>query len=256
MATLDSIAYYLLKKVARAVREFSLIAPGDHIAVGVSGGKDSRTLLELLLRGVALPQEGDGAPGPRYRVTALHVDGSPAGLPDLRPTLEPWLQAHDVPYEIVPIEVGEDESLPLDCFRCAWNRRKTLFQAADRLGCNKIAFAHHADDAAVTTLLSLMYKGRLETLAPSLNFFEGRFFVIRPLILVPEAEIARYARAAGWEFPAELDCPRTATTRRADVQRFLHSLNGRERKAIRANLWRAAREAMEVCPTASTEEIG
>jgi hypothetical protein len=165
MATLDSIAYYLLKKVARAVREFSLIAPGDHIAVGVSGGKDSRTLLELLLRGVALPQEGDGAPGPRYRVTALHVDGSPAGLPDLRPTLEPWLQAHDVPYEIVPIEVGEDESLPLDCFRCAWNRRKTLFQAADRLGCNRLLSpitrttrGHHLAD--------LMYKGRLETLAP------------------------------------------------------------------------------------------
>ncbi|MDY0019902.1 MAG: hypothetical protein RBT47_07870, partial [Anaerolineae bacterium] len=91
MATLDSIAYYLLKKVARAVREFSLIAPGDHIAVGVSGGKDSRTLLELLLRGVELPQHGEGGISERpYRVTALHVDGSTVGLPDLRPTLEPW----------------------------------------------------------------------------------------------------------------------------------------------------------------------
>ncbi len=247
MATLDSIAYYLLKKVARAVREFSLIAPGDHIAVGVSGGKDSRTLLELLLRGVDLPQdrESSSTPERRYRVTALHVDGSTVGLPNVRPTLEPWLQAHDVPYEIVPLEVEEDESLPLDCFRCTWNRRKALFQTADRLGCNKIAFAHHADDAAITTLLSLMYKGRLETLAPSLNFFEGRFFVIRPLILVPEAEIARYARAAGWGFPAELECPRTATSRRADVERFLRSLPPRERKAIRANLWRAGREALE-----------
>jgi len=250
MATLDSIAYYLLKKVARAVREFSLIEPGDHIAVGVSGGKDSRTLLELRLRGVELPHHGeDGSPPERpYRVTALHGDGSAVGLPDLRPTLEPWLQAHDVPYEIVPLEVGQDESLPLDCFRCTWNRRKALFQAADRLGCNKIAFAHHADDAAITTLLSLMYKGRLETLAPSLNFFDGRFFVSRPLILVPEAEIVRYARAAGWDFPAELECPRAATSRRADVKRFLRSLPSRERKTIRANLWRAAH------PTAPTEE--
>jgi len=251
MANPDSIAHYLLKDVNRAVREFSLIEAGDHIAVGISGGKDSRTLLDLLLRGVAIPPQGDNAkrdvPGERllYKITAIHIDGAKVGLPNVRPALEPWLKTMNVEYEIAPLEVSPTEKLPMDCFRCSWNRRKALFLAADRLGCNKVAFAHHADDAAVTALLSLMYKGQLETLNPSLSFFEGHFTVIRPLIFVTEAEISRYARAAGWEFPPELECPRLEKSRRVRLERFLATLDGKERQNIRANLWRAAREAME-----------
>jgi tRNA(Ile)-lysidine synthase TilS/MesJ len=131
----------------------------------------------------------------------------------------------------------------MDCFRCSWNRRKTLFLSADELGCTTIAYGHHADDAAVTTLLSLMYKGQLETLAPRLSFFDGRFSVIRPLILLSEAEIRRYARICGWTFPSELACPREDEARRAKVEAFLAQLPQRERKQIRANLWRAARAA-------------
>ena len=142
--------------------------------MGVSGGKDSRTLLDLLLHGVDIPGT--------YEVVAVHIDGSGVGLPAFAPTLEPWFRELGVEYEIAPLDVPDDEPLPMDCFRCSWNRRKALFFAADRMGCNKVAFGHHADDAAVTTLMSLMYKGKLETMEPSLDFFDGRFTVIRPLI--------------------------------------------------------------------------
>ncbi len=233
MADPDKIAPYLLKSVNRAVREFELIEDGDRIAVGLSGGKDSRTLLDLLRRGVDVV--GD------YEVVAVHVTGNAVGLPDLRPVLVPWLQALGAEYEIVPLEVPEEEPLPMDCFRCAWNRRKALFFAADRLGCNKIAFGHHADDAAVTTLMSLMYKGQLETMAPRLAFFGGRFVVIRPLIYVSELEIKRYARAQGWAFSPELECDRSEETRRVKMERFLRTLGKQEYKQVRANLWRVAR---------------
>jgi len=245
MATPDSIAYYLLKDVNRAVRDFDLIAPGERIAVGVSGGKDSRTLLELLLRGVQLPPGPEAARQPAYEVVAIHVDGSDVGLPDQRPMLEPWLKSLGVDYEIAPLETPEDEPLPMDCFRCAWNRRKALFTVADRLGCHKVAFGHHADDTAVTALLNLLYKGRLETLAPHREYFDGRFTVIRPLIYLTAAEIARYARARGWKFPPELECPRGKDTRRVKVENFLRSLSGKEQEQIRANLWRMANEGEE-----------
>jgi tRNA(Ile)-lysidine synthase TilS/MesJ len=241
MADPDKIARVLLRGVNRAVRQYGLIADGDRIAVGVSGGKDSRTLLDLLVRGVDLPGE--------YEVVAVHVDGAAAGLPDQKPQLESWFQALGTPYHIVPLAILDDEPLPMDCFRCAWNRRKTLFLAADELGCTTIAYGHHADDAAVTTLLSLMYKGQLETLAPRLSFFDGRFSVIRPLVLLSEAEIRRYARACGWTFPSELVCPREDEARRAKVEAFLAQLPARERKQIRANLWRAARANGEEGPT-------
>ena len=195
MADAEKLARNLLKAVNRAVREFGLIEDGDRIAVGVSGGKDSRTLLDLLEHGVDIPGT--------YEVVAVHVDGAEVGLPELAPTLEPWFHELGVEYAIVPLDVPDDEPLPMDCFRCSWNRRKALFFAADRMGCNKVAFGHHADDAAVTTLMSLMYKGKLETLEPSLDFFDGRFIAIRPLIYLPERDIVRYAKARGWTFPTE-----------------------------------------------------
>ena len=229
----EKLARNLLKSVNRAVREFGLIEDGDRIAVGVSGGKDSRTLLDVLLRGVDIP----GA----YAVVAVHVDGAGVGLPPLAPALEAWFRVLGVEYEIAPLEVPEGEPLPMDCFRCSWNRRKALFFAADRMGCNKVALGHHADDAAVTTLMSLMTKGKLETLEPSREFFDGRFTVIRPLIYLSAAEIARYARARGWTFAAEQACPRSEVARRVHFERFLATFSDKEQVQIRANLWRVAR---------------
>ncbi|MGC9400770.1 MAG: tRNA 2-thiocytidine biosynthesis TtcA family protein [Anaerolineae bacterium] len=230
----ESVARYLLKPVNRAVWEYGLLAAGDHIAVGVSGGKDSRTLLDLLVRGVDVPGE--------YRVLAVHVDGSAAGLPDLRPTLEPWFRALGVAYEIVPLTLPEEEPRPPTCFRCAWHRRKTLFRAAARRGCNKVALGHHADDAAVTALMNVLYQGRLETMRPRVDFFEGELTLIRPLILAEEVEIRRYARACGWPLPDALTCPQAETTRRAKIEAFFRSFDKREYEQMRTNLWRLTTE--------------
>jgi tRNA 2-thiocytidine biosynthesis protein TtcA len=236
MSDPERVAFFLLKSVARACKEFDLLADGDRVAVAVSGGKDSRALLDLLLRyGARVPFS--------YDLIALHAVGTSAGFPDLRPELEPWFRELGIDYRFAPLELPPEEPLPLDCHRCAWNRRKALFTAATELGCNKLAFGHHADDAAATTLLSLMCGGRLETMLPRREFFDEKVIVIRPLIYLPEKELARYARAA--DFPDPLpSCPQGLTSKRAQVKTLLRHF-GRDQKQIRANLWRAARQAME-----------
>jgi len=229
----DRIASFLIKPVARACKEFELLAEGDRVAVAVSGGKDSRSLLELLIHyQTRVPFS--------YQLFALHVTGTHVGLPDQRPILEPWFQSLDVPYDFVRLEVPADEPLPMRCFRCSWNRRKALFLATDKLGCNKLALGHQADDAAVTTLLNLLFSARLETLEPRVSFFEGRIVVVRPLVYVPARELARYARAAG--FAPAAPCPYEEESRRVQIEAFLRSF-GRHQEMIRANLWRAARRS-------------
>ncbi len=234
MSDPDRIAYFLLKEVTRAVGEFELIDDGDRVAVAVSGGRDSRTMLDLLL------QHRHKVPYD-YDLLALHVVGTEAGLPDLRPDLEPWFRELGITHRFLPLALPPDEPLPLDCFRCSWHRRKALFTASVDLGCQKLALGHHADDAAVTTLMNLMFNGRLETMEPRVTFFDGAVTVIRPLIYLPEREIVRYAKTAG--YPNRPPCPQGEESKRAEVEAFLRQF-GREHEQIRTNLWRAAREAM------------
>ncbi|MCX7682393.1 MAG: hypothetical protein N2508_10625 [Anaerolineae bacterium] len=226
---------YMLREVVRACKEFDLIAEGDRIAVAVSGGKDSRALLELLLR------YREEKTSHSFHLIALHVTGTAAGLPDLSAELEPWFRALGVEYQFVPLELPPDEPLPLNCFRCSWNRRKALFLASARLHCNKLAFGHTADDAAATVLLNLMFNRRLETMAPRVPFFGGVVTIIRPLIYVAEKELARYGNTVG--YPDVAPCPQGLTSRRAQVKAMLRQF-GPAQEQIRVNLWRAARAAM------------
>ena len=235
MSDPDRVAYFLLKSVTRACKEFDLLAEGDRVAVAVSGGKDSRALLQLLLRYQRkIPY--------RYELLAFHVVGTSAGFPDLRAELEPWFRELGIKYHFVPLELPPEEPLPLNCSRCSWNRRKALFTAAVGQNCNKLAFGHHADDAAATALLNLMFTGRLETMAPRVEFFDGAVTVIRPLIYLPEKELVRYARAAGFPDRPPL-CPQGLTSKRAQIKALLRQF-GRDQTQIRANLWRATRRAM------------
>ena len=230
----NQIANSLLREITRAIGEFGLIDDGDRVAVAISGGKDSRALLDLLLR----YQKRTPL---HYELLALHIDGSEAGLPDLRPDLEPWFQYLGVAYHFAPLELPPDEPLPLDCFRCSWNRRKALFTVSVGQGCDKLAFGHHADDAAVTTLMNLMLSGRLETMEPRVAFFDGAITVIRPLIYVPVKDLVHYANAAG--FPEDKPCPQERDSKRAQIEAFLRQF-GPHQDQIRTNLWHTARQAM------------
>jgi tRNA 2-thiocytidine biosynthesis protein TtcA len=164
----ERIASFLLKSLRKANRVYGLIKDGDQIAVGVSGGKDSQTLLHLLHKWQPF------API-HYGLVALHVSATSIweGAAESQVELEALFQSLNVPYAIRPLELAPDEPRPLNCFHCSWNRRRTLFATARELGCNKIALGHHADDIAETTLLNLFFHGRLESMAPRKEMFDG-----------------------------------------------------------------------------------
>ncbi len=224
--------YFLLKKVNRAIREYEMIHDGDRVAVALSGGKDSLSLLTLLrMRQMRIPQ--------RFELFAVHVRGDARGRDcPPNPALADWLRSRGYAFVVEPLDLLPNELLPLPCHRCTWNRRKTIFQVADRLGCNVVAFAHSADDLAQTTLLNLFYGGRLETMAPAAEYFGGRFRLIRPLAFIAEKDLAYFARACDFP-PPPPDCPRAENSHR---QRMAHVLRFFDRDAhkVRMNLIRAA----------------
>jgi tRNA 2-thiocytidine biosynthesis protein TtcA len=226
----DRLAYWLLKPVNQAIREYAMIGEGDRVAVALSGGKDSLSLLRLLdLRRRSVPEH--------YELLALHVLGDGSGPLCPHAPLADWLAASGYEHHFVPFALPEGEALPLDCQRCAWNRRRTLFEAARRRGCNVVAFGHHADDLAQTTLLNLIYNGTAESMAPRREFFEGAIRAIRPLCYLPEASLRRFARACGFPPPPPA-CPRSATSRRRLAAELLRQAL-RASPAARTNLLRA-----------------
>ncbi len=208
-----------------------MIRPGDRVAVALSGGKDSLSLLRLLdWRRKHLQED--------YELIAIHVQGDTRG-PDTPayPPLADWVNVNGYHYEILPPDLPAGEPLPLNCQRCSRNRRRVLFQAAERHGCNVVAYGHHADDLAQTTLLNLLFHGRVETMPPVRDYFDGRFRLIRPLYRVPEKELRRFARACGFPPPPQ-QCPRGQCSQRELARDLLRQVPGRFRN-VRANLVRA-----------------
>lgn len=221
-----------MKKVNRAVYEYGMIEDGDRVAVALSGGKDSFSLLEILRYRQRFAPE-------RYTLVGIHVVGDARG-PEMPPypQFEEWLRDRGYEYLIRPSFVAEDEELPMSCERCTWNRRRTLFEMAKEMGCNRVAFGHHLDDMAQTALLNLIFQGRNETMEPVREFFGGELRLIRPLIYVPENEIRRFA--AAHEFPAPPPaCPRGEHTQRARMRELLVEMQ-RECRDVKKNLVRAA----------------
>jgi tRNA 2-thiocytidine biosynthesis protein TtcA len=219
---------FYLRKVNRAVAQYGLIKSGDRIAVGVSGGKDSLALLRLLRdRREYYP--------PPYEIVALHVlyAGWDVGAPP-REVLEAHFLQESVPYEFVPVDFGGEE---VACFRCSWQRRKALFTTAMRLGCNKLALAHHLEDIVETILLNLLQHGRLERPEPFSPLFGGKLTLIRPLAFFKAHELRRFALTCG--LPVyESTCPHMQTSQRARLRTWLQEFQ-RVRPQLYINVYRA-----------------
>lgn len=238
--TRSILLFYLLKKLNKCHREYQLLEDGDRIALALSGGKDSCTLLDALLQRRGLERY---TLHPIYVTPASDMDcGAAAALPALRA----WLDRLGVEYHIVHAEeVRGQPRRPNQspCFYCAWRRRKALFEKAVELGCNKLALAHHADDVAQTTLMNLFYQSKLTTMYPRVSFFDGQLTVIRPLAYVPEKEIVRYASEAGFP-PPPPPCPTGQASKRALMRQIIRTVEETHPKA-KVHLWRAVERCMD-----------
>lgn len=189
--TQDGLFRRIKKLTGKAIGDFNLIEEGDRIAVGVSGGKDSYTLLHILdtLRRRAPI---------KYELVAVNVD---AGYPGYRKEkIEEHLRENGFEYRMETTDcyrIIEEKRRPGSsyCSFCARLRRGVLYTLADELGCNKIALGHHLDDFIETLLLNQFYVGTLGAMSPKLLADNGRQTVIRPLVYVEEKEIIAFTRA-------------------------------------------------------------
>lgn len=213
----------LTKRFHKACADYGLIADGDHILIGLSGGKDSLLLTELLGRRSKIYK-------PRFRVTALHVRVKERDYRTDLSYLESFCQEAGVPLIVRDTMIGtqntehraqtdhERETNP--CFLCSWYRRKMLFNVAQELGCNKIAFGHHRDDVIETMLMNLIYQGTFATMPPMLQLDKMPLQIIRPLCLIDEADIVQYAAMRGYEKQQKL-CPFEHVSAREKVKGLL-----------------------------------
>ncbi|RYZ08683.1 MAG: tRNA 2-thiocytidine(32) synthetase TtcA [Myxococcales bacterium] len=175
----------LYSQVRDTCDEYSLLAPGDHVMVAMSGGKDSYTLLHVLQKLVR-------AQYPEVRLTAVHLDQQQPGY-DGAP-LRNYLAQSGVAFEILSEDtysvvmdrLGPEQTY---CSLCSRLRRGILYSAAERLGCNKLALGHHRDDGLETFLMNLFYSGKLQAMPASYVTDDGALSVIRPLIECAEGTI-------------------------------------------------------------------
>ena len=216
----------------QAIACYRLIDDGDHIAVGISGGKDSLTLL------YALHGLRKFYPKP-FSLSAITVDLGFDGF-DLSPVKELCAQM-DVPYTIVPSEIGKilfdtrKESNP--CSLCAKLRKGALNQTAAELGCNKVAYAHHKHDLIETMLLSLIYEGRFYSFSPATYLDRTGLTVIRPMIYVEEADVIGFRNK--YNLPVcKNPCPVDGYTKREYVKQLTKTLE-KENPGAKDRLFRA-----------------
>ena len=233
----------LTKRFHKACAEYGLIEDGDHILIGLSGGKDSLLLTELLGRRARIYV-------PHFRVSALHERVKERAYTSDMSYLEEFCKEAGIPLMVRDVSIDnsqftmhnsqlarEDNSqftmhnsqlgrqkkvreINNPCFLCSWYRRKELFNVAQELGCNKIAFGHHRDDLLETMLMNLIFQGAFATMPPKLQMEKMPLQIIRPLCLIDEADIKEYAAMREYKKQVSL-CPFEHVSSREKVKGLL-----------------------------------
>lgn len=207
----------ICKKTGTTIRDHALIQEGDHVLVGLSGGKDSMILLQALVeRRRAMPFE--------FMIRAAHIEAAGIGYSIDRAKLTAFCDGLAVPLHYLTIEPDFDQDpSKAACFICSWHRRKKLFSLAKELECNKLALGHHRNDAVETLMLNMIYHGSISSLPYSLKMFDGRMHLIRPLMDLDERMLTDYA-ALNDLVKVEKSCPHETSTRRGAVSRLIKDI--------------------------------
>ena len=183
------IAQKIESRIRKALHEYALLEGVDRVAVALSGGKDSLTLLHMLKNIL-------GRGFPACSLVAIHVQGAFSCGPSVQTSsLEHICAQLEVPLVIERSSIVQDK---LSCYPCSRQRRKLIFEAAKRERTSVVAFGHHRDDLAQTLLMNLLHKGEFAGNLPKLELVDFGVTIIRPLLFVAESEIKEFARQKGF----------------------------------------------------------
>ena len=221
---------YISNRIGKAIADYNLIEDKDRILVAVSGGKDSLSLLKLL------NERKKWAPV-SYELIAMHVetDHRCAGCVHTA-VLKKFFEGLGIKHRFARIKVL-DKKRKVSCFWCAWNRRKTLFLAAKKLRCNKVALGHHKDDIIETFLLNIFYHGECAAMNPRQELFGGKLTLIRPLCYVEEDALKKFAKES--RFPSQMcRCPNSQLSKRRVMKEFVKKLE-KDCAHVRTNIFRS-----------------
>ena len=222
----------LLSYTRKAVDEYQMIEEGDHIAIGISGGKDSLTML-YALHGLKrfYPK--------KFEISAITVDLNYEKF-DTEP-LRKLCEELEVPYKVVKTDIAhilfEERKESNPCSLCAKMRKGALNEAIKEMGCNKVAYAHHKDDIIETMLLSMLFEGRFHSFSPKTYLDRMDNTVIRPLMYVDEADVIGFKNA--YNLPVvKSRCPIDGFTKREYAKDLVKQLE-REHRGARNRMFTA-----------------
>ena len=228
-----SYTYKVLNKgVGKALHRYNMIADGDRIVVGLSGGKDSLVLMWIL-------NERRSRILIDYDLFAVYID--PGFDEEYGKSLEKYCKKIGFNLRVERTDYGLVAHSPQNrenpCFLCSRLRRQRLFEIADELGCNKLALGHNKDDIIETLFLNICYAGEISTMVPLQTFFQEKFTVIRPLAYTDEDMIRRFAKEQ--QFPDLINpCPTAKISKRREIKTLLQQLYQTNKK-IKRNIFRA-----------------
>jgi tRNA 2-thiocytidine biosynthesis protein TtcA len=219
----------LQRKLVKAIFDYHLIDEGDHILIGLSGGKDSLAMTELLGERMKIRH-------PFFSLTAAHI--SVENIPykaDLE-YLQDICNNYKIPFvhKAISFDASTDKRKS-PCFLCSWNRRKSLFELAKELKCNKIALGHHRDDMIETLLINMMYQGTIGSMPPKLRMDKFDMTIIRPLALISEKELEEWRTIRNYR-PQNKNCPYENNSQRYFIKQLLAQIEATN-PYVRQNLW-------------------
>lgn len=217
------------EKVKKAIYEYGLIADGDRILIGLSGGKDSLALVDLLGRRAKIFH-------PRFELVVVHVRMTNIPYHSDPDYLKSRADEYNLPFELYETNFdASTDTRKSPCFLCSWTRRKALFGLAKKYNCNKIALGHHQDDILETLLMNMLYQGAIGTMPPRLKMDKFEMEIIRPLCLVEENELIRLAAWRGYKKQIK-SCPYESGSSRSEIKEWVRRLENIHPEA-RYSLW-------------------
>ena len=202
------------RRAGKAIGDYDMIQGGDKIAVAVSGGKDSISLLHVLRHRQTVSPVS-------FEFTAVHVD---FGFADFSPEpLFAYLDRAGFPYLVEKVaSLNGERWEDIDCYGWSQNRRRALFMICDRFGFNKIAFGHHLDDIVETIVLNIFYRGEIAAMKPKQELFDGKVTIIRPLAYEREEKMASLAEKLDIQsIGGQSKCAHDETSHRLKIKKML-----------------------------------